>query len=71
MVVRAEPRWHTAWGGHQSGRSGDARPERSRDTGWSLEQSLMEIERERRGPGAVQIERERDREERTGVGKKA
>jgi hypothetical protein len=27
--------------------------------GWSLEQSPMEIERERRGPGAMQIERER------------
>jgi hypothetical protein len=29
----------------------------------------MVIERERRGPGAMQIERERD--ERTGAGKKA
>jgi hypothetical protein len=36
---------------------------------WLLEQSPMEIDRERRGSGAVQIERER--EERTEVGKKA
>jgi hypothetical protein len=56
-----------ARGGRQSGRPSGARPERSHDTGWSLEQSPMEIERERRGPGAVQIERER---ERIRVGKK-
>jgi hypothetical protein len=39
-----------ARGGHRSGRLGGAWPERSRGTGWSLEQSPMEIERERRGP---------------------
>jgi hypothetical protein len=42
---------------------------RPRGTGWSPEQSPMEIERERerkrRGPDAVQIEREREREDRS------
>jgi hypothetical protein len=53
VVVGVEPQRHTVWGGRRSGRLGGTRSERSRDTRWSPEQSPMEIERERRGPGAV------------------
>jgi hypothetical protein len=65
VVVRAEPPRRTARGGRWSDRQGDARPESSRGTGWSPEQSPMEIERERERRGLEQVRRcggERDKD---------
>jgi hypothetical protein len=48
VVVGAEPRRRTERGGRRSGLLGGTWLERSHGTGWSPEQSSMEIERERR-----------------------